>query len=63
MMRWEHKLRDVIGVDLSDADADALASYYASLSDAVAAFATEELRNVEPALRAVPGPIRREQPR
>jgi hypothetical protein len=52
------RVRATIGTELSDAQAEALATYYAALSRAVAAFATDELRNVEPPLASTPGPRR-----
>ena len=51
-------VREVIATPLSDADAEALAAYYEALARAVQTFATDELRNVEPPLRSVPGPRR-----
>jgi len=51
-------VREVIGTQLTDAEAEALAAYYEALSRAVQTFATDELRNVEPPLRSVPGPPR-----
>ena len=51
-------VREVIGTRLTDAEAEALAAYYEALSRAVQTFATDELRNVEPPLRSVPGPPR-----
>jgi cytochrome c553 len=52
----EH-VREIIGTELSESEVAGLATYYAALAAAVAAFATEELRWVEPALRSVPAPI------
>jgi hypothetical protein len=49
-------VRAVIGTELTDAEAEALAAYYEALSRAVQTFATDALRNVEPPLRSVPGP-------
>jgi len=49
-------VRDVVGAQLTDHDVEALATYYANLAQLVAAFATEELRWVEPPLRSTPGP-------
>ena len=49
-------VHQVIGAELSAAQADALAAYYAGLSQAVATFAADQLRAFEPPLRSVPGP-------
>lgn len=50
------RVRAVLGANLTDAEADALAAWYASLSRAVAAFPSDALRAVEPPLRSIPGP-------
>jgi hypothetical protein len=49
-------VRMLIGVELSDQDATALAAAYASLARAVAAFPGDDLRTVEPPLHSIPGP-------
>jgi hypothetical protein len=46
----------VVGVELSDEEAQALAAVYASLARNVAAFPSADLKQVEPPLRSVPGP-------
>jgi len=51
----EH-VREVIGPDLTDAEAEALASNYATLAHLVAAFPLAELREVEPPLRSLGRP-------
>jgi hypothetical protein len=50
-------VRQVVGGGVSESEAAALAAYYATLAKAVAAFSTAELRDVEPPLRSVPGPL------
>ncbi len=52
------RVRALVGTNVTDEHAQTLATYYASLSQAVAAFATDELRAVEPPLRSIPGPAR-----
>ena len=54
-MTTEH-VREVIGPDLTDAEAEALASNYATLAQLVAAFPMAELRLVEPPLRSFGAP-------
>lgn len=52
-------VRHVTGlIQLSDQEADALAAHYATLARGVAAFPSQELKAVEPALRSVPAPAR-----
>jgi hypothetical protein len=51
-------LRQILGVDLSDEEATALAAAYASLARGVAAFPADDLRTVEPPLHSIPGPPR-----
>jgi hypothetical protein len=50
-------VRAIMGVELSDDDAKALAAAYASLARGVAAFPADDVRNVEPPLRSIPGPV------
>ncbi|HEY3063417.1 MAG TPA: hypothetical protein VGL99_30980 [Chloroflexota bacterium] len=50
------RIRALVGPEVSDEQAQALATYYANLSQTVAAFATDELRALEPPLRSIPGP-------
>ena len=52
---WD-AIRQVVGVELSDQDAEALAGWYAGFSRGVAGFPAEDLKRVEPPLRSVPGP-------
>jgi hypothetical protein len=52
------QVREVIGTPLTDAEAEALATYYAALARSVQAFATDELRGIEPPLRSTPAPRR-----
>ena len=50
------EVRQIVGGELSDAEAEALATWYANLVGSVAAFPAEELKRTEPPLRSVPGP-------
>jgi hypothetical protein len=50
------EVRRIVGVELSDPEAEALATYYANLARSVAAFPAEELKRTEPPLRSIPGP-------
>jgi hypothetical protein len=50
------RVRELLGVELSEHEVEGLLGAYEVLARAVAAFATEELRAVEPALRSIPGP-------
>ncbi len=54
----EAEVRRVVGVALSDAEVQALATYYANLARSVAAFPAEDLKRIEPPLRSIPGPAR-----
>ena len=49
-------VRQVVGAELSDAEAAALANWYADLARGVAAFPQADLKAVEPPLRSTPGP-------
>ena len=51
------EVRRIIGGDLSDAEAEALATYYANLARGVAAFPADDLKRTEPPLRSIPGPL------
>jgi hypothetical protein len=51
-------VRGAIGAALTDAEASALADWYATLRRAVAAFPESPLKNIEPPLRSTPGPKR-----
>jgi cytochrome c553 len=57
MHSMEDEVRRIVGVALSDAEAQALAAWYASLARNVAAFPAEALKQTEPPLRSVPGPV------
>jgi hypothetical protein len=50
------EIRRVVGGELSDAEAAALADWYDALARLVAAFPEAHLKQVEPPLRSVPGP-------
>ena len=49
-------IRDLVQSPLTDAEAQALADWYANLTRGLDAFPIEELRQVEPPLRSMPGP-------
>ena len=51
------EVRRIVGVELSDAEAEALATYYANLARGVAAFPAKDLKRTEPPLRSIPGPV------
>jgi hypothetical protein len=51
------EMRHIVGAELSDAEAEALAAWYANLARSVAAFPADDLKPVEPPLRSLPGPI------
>ncbi len=51
------EVRRIVGVELSDAEAEALAAYYANLARTVAAFPASDLKRTEPPLRSIPGPV------
>jgi hypothetical protein len=46
----------VVGIELSDPDAEALAGWYVNFARGVAAFPAADLKPVEPPLRSIPGP-------
>jgi hypothetical protein len=50
------EVRRIVGVDLSDAEAEALAAAYAAIARSVAAFPADDLKRTEPPLRSIPGP-------
>jgi hypothetical protein len=50
-------IREIVGIDLSDQDAEALAAWYAGFARGVAAFPAADLKRVEPPLRSTPGPV------
>jgi len=50
------ELRRIVGVELSDPDAEALATWYANLARSVATFPAQDMKDVEPPLRSIPGP-------
>ena len=49
-------VRQVVGVELTDEEASALADWYANLARMVAAFPGVDLKQVEPPLRSTPAP-------
>ena len=49
-------VREVLGPDLTDAEAEALASNYATLAHLVSEFPIAELRAIEPPLRSFGAP-------
>ena len=51
------EVRQIVGVELSDTEAEALAAWYANLARSVAAFPAEDLKRIEPPLRSIPGPV------
>jgi hypothetical protein len=51
------EVRRIVGVELTDGEAEALATYYANLADGVAAFPADDLKRTEPPLRSIPGPV------
>ncbi|HYW90724.1 MAG TPA: hypothetical protein VFB50_23345 [Chloroflexota bacterium] len=51
-------VRGILGAELSDEEADALVATSSALSKAVAAMPRQELRQVDPPLRSIPGPRR-----
>jgi len=46
----------IIGNQVTDAEATALAEWYAALARGVAAYPQADLKGVEPPLRSTPGP-------
>ena len=52
----ERTVREIVGVELSDDEARALAAWYAGLARSVDAFPADDLKQAEPPLRSVPGP-------
>jgi hypothetical protein len=51
------EIRRVVGGQISDLDAEALAGWYGNFARGVAAFPAVDLHGVEPPLRSMPGPI------
>lgn len=49
-------VRQILGVQLSDPEAAALADWHAALARGVAAFPQADVQAVEPPLRSTPGP-------
>ena len=49
-------VRQIVGVELSDQEAAALADWYANLVTSLAVLPQAELKELEPPLRSVPGP-------
>ena len=52
----DEEIRRILGVALTPADAQALADWYTAQAKLVAAFPADDLKQVEPPLRSVPGP-------
>jgi hypothetical protein len=50
------EVSQVVGVALSEPEAQALADWYATQAQLVAAFPQADLKRVEPPLRSLPGP-------
>jgi hypothetical protein len=50
------QIREIVGVELSEAEAQALAESYAGLARNVARFPAADLKAVEPPLRSIAGP-------
>jgi hypothetical protein len=50
-------VRQIVGSELAEQEAEALADWYATFARAVAAFPAADLKLVEPPLRAVAGPM------
>jgi hypothetical protein len=50
------QVREVVGAQLTDTEADALAAWYLGFARGVAAFPAADLKRVEPPLRSTPGP-------
>jgi len=53
----EH-VREIVGADLTDLEAEALVAAYAAVAHLVARFPIDELRELEPPLRSFGGPRR-----
>jgi len=51
------EVRRIVGVELSQTEAEELATYYANLARSVAAYPAEDLKRTEPPLRSIPGPV------
>ena len=51
------EVRRIVGVELSQTEAEELATYYANLARSVAAFPAQDLKRTEPPLRSIPGPV------
>lgn len=52
----EVRLAEWVGLDLSAAEAEALAAAYRTMANALARFPEDELKAVEPPLRSLPTP-------
>jgi hypothetical protein len=50
------EVRSIVSPPISDEEAEALATWYANLSRAVAEFPAADLKDVEPPLRSIAGP-------
>ena len=51
------QVREIVGVELADQDAAALSAWYAGFASGVAKFPAADLKQVEPPLHSVPGPM------
>lgn len=49
-------VRKLVGMQMTDTEANALAAWYAPLRAALAAFPEADLRQVEPPLHSIPAP-------
>jgi hypothetical protein len=49
---------DARSPQMTDAEADAVSAAYARLKEGLTEFPIEELREIEPALRSMPAPIK-----
>jgi hypothetical protein len=52
------QVREIVGVALSDQDAEALMGWYAGFARGVAGFPAADLKRVEPPLRSIAGPTK-----
>jgi hypothetical protein len=54
------EIRRILGVEVSEQDAEALLAWYAGFARGVVAYPQADLKRVEPPLRSVPGPSARD---
>lgn len=50
-------VREIVGIDLAEPDAEALGGWYAGFARGVAAFPAADLKRVVPPLVSTPGPV------